>query len=190
MATEDLPPEVWSFLQERVAGVEDLEALLLVRSDARRHWSADAVAATLERPASWASQVLEVLCAAKLLEASGSNGDRRFTYRPANPGLASMVTSLAELYADQRAELLRLLNENAVDRIRAAAARTFSGAFDGALAHEHRRRGRKISVRRRHGGWDDGGGGLESERDSEGSGLLALRRRAPSGRTGMGGSEA
>jgi predicted transcriptional regulator len=183
VSTEE-SPEVWSFLKDRVAGVEDLEALLLVRSNTSRRWAADAVAAMLERSPSWAAPVLESLCLAGLLEATGSNGDRRFTYRPATPALESMVTALAELYADQRAELMRLLNENAVDRIRAAAARTFSGAFDGTREHEHRRRARKTSIRRRHEG------GSESERGSEGSGLFSLRGRAPSGRTGMGGSEA
>lgn len=182
MSTQDPPPDVSSFLQEHIAGIEDLEALLLLRSDASRRWSAAAVAATLERPPAWAGPVLQALCAAEVVEGTGEGADRRFAYRPATPALESMVTTLAGLYVEERAEILRLLNENAVDRIRAAAARTFSGAFDGARELECRRRGRKISVRRRHEG------SSESERDSEGSGLLAPRKRAPSGRTGMGGS--
>ena len=131
------------FLQRRIAGVDELEALLLVRSDAARGWTAAAVASTLDRPESWAVSALESLCAAELLVSrDGDTEERRFSYQPA-PAFESVVTSVAHLYDEQRADVLRALNDNAVERIRGAVAKTFSGAFDGGKKKARKRGGKK-----------------------------------------------
>ncbi len=88
------------------------------------------VAEQLELTAAWAGPALEGLCTAGLLVEDGTVTERRFWYRPATPSLESSVTVLAGIYDEHRAEVLRTLNENAVDRIRAAAARTFGAVFE------------------------------------------------------------
>ena len=144
------------FLQRRIAGVDELEALLLVRSDAARGWTAAAVALALDRPESWAAPALESLCTAELLVSRGGDTEeRRFSYQPA-PALESVVTRLAHLYDEQRADILRALNDNAVERIRAAVAKTFSGAFDSGKKTARKRSGKKNGNGKKHGGRDGG----------------------------------
>jgi len=131
VSPQDLPFNILAFLQERIAGTSELAALFLVRSDALRGWSAAAVAEQLELPESWAGPALEGLCDAELLVADETETEQRFWYRPATPALESVVTVLSEIYDDQRSDVLRILSDKAVERIRAAAAKTFSGAFEG-----------------------------------------------------------
>lgn len=156
MSSQDLPFDVLIFLQRRIAGIEDLEALLLVRSDSARGWTAAALASALDRPESWAGPALERLCAAELfVSRDGDTKERRFSYQPA-PALEAMVNRLVQLYDEQRADILRALNHNAVDRIRAAVAKTFSGAFDGGKKKTRKRDGKLRSGKRRSGGREGG----------------------------------
>lgn len=155
MSPQDLPFDVLTLLQRHIAGIDELEALLLVRSDAARGWTAASVAAALDRPVAWAAPALESLCTAELIVARGGDGEeRQFSYHPA-PGHESVVTRLAELYDEQRADILRVLNDEAVERIRAAAAKTFSGAFDVGKK-KARKRGGKKSGRKLNGGGEGG----------------------------------
>jgi len=144
VSPQDLPFHVLDLLQHRIFGVEELEALLLVRSDATARWTASAVAARLERPESWSSPALEGLCAAELLVGEGPEERRRYAYRPATPELDASVTLLASLYEERRVDVLRVLNDKAVERIRIAAAKTFSAALE-----DKRKRGRKRNGRKR-----------------------------------------
>lgn len=159
MPSQDLPFDVLLILQERIAGVDELEALLLVRSDAARRWTASDIATTLARPETWAAPALESLCAAELLVALDGDGDEdecRFAYQP-TPALESVVASLARLYDEQRADVLRVLTDNAVDRIRAAAAKTFGGAFEGKT--QARKRSGRSNGKKKNGGRSNGGDG-------------------------------
>lgn len=135
MSPRDLPVDVVAFLQERISGTDELEALLLVRSDTSRGWTAAAVAKLLGLPESWAGPALAGLCEAELLGLpeswDGHDEEQRFWYRPGTPALDAVVATLAGLYDEQRADVLRILNENAVERIRAAAARRFGGVLEG-----------------------------------------------------------
>lgn len=141
MSPQDLPFDVLELLQRRITGIDELAALLLVRSEPERRWAASTVAALLERSESWALPALESLCEAELLASPDDDtGEPRFSYRPA-PALESVVTTLARLYEERRADILRVLNDNAVDRIRAAAAKTFKGAFEGSEKQAKKRNG-------------------------------------------------
>lgn len=155
MSPQELPFDVLDLLQRHIAGIDELEALLLVRSDAARGWTAASVAKTLDRPEAWAAPALEALCAAELLVPRGGDAEeRRFSYHP-SPAHESVVTSLAHLYDEHRADILRVLNDKAVERIRAAAAKTFSGAFDVGKKKARKRNGKKSG--RKPDGGDEGG---------------------------------
>mgnify|MGYP000464569623 CR=1 FL=1 len=157
MSSQDLPFDVLDFLQRRIAGIDELEALLLVRSDAARRWTASDIATTLARPETWAAPALESLCTAELLVArDGEEDERRYAYQP-TPALESVVTSLAQLYDERRADVLRVLTDNAVERIRAAAAKTFGGAFEGKT--QARKRSGKSNGKKKNGGRSNGGDG-------------------------------
>lgn len=131
MAQRDIPSDVMAFLQERLAGLDELEVLLLVRSDASRGWTASEIADRLGLPASSSDGALEKLCTAELLVIDGGGGgaELRYAYRPVTPKLDGVVTTLADLYGDRRLEVMRILSDSALERIRSAAARTFADAF-------------------------------------------------------------
>lgn len=120
-----------ALLQDRLAGLDELEVLLLVRRDTTRAWTASEVADRLGLPSSSSDGALESLCVAALLVAHGGGGgaERRYAYRPEVPGLDAVVTSLVEIYDERRLEVMRILSNNALERIRSAAARTFADAF-------------------------------------------------------------
>lgn len=126
-----IPPDVRTLLHERLAGLDELEVLLLVRGDASHGWTASEVAERLGLPESSSDAALESLCMAALLVLDGGGGgaERRYAYRPGTPELDGAVTSLAEIYGERRLEVMRILSNHALDRIRSAAARTFADAF-------------------------------------------------------------
>ena len=55
--------------------------------------------------------------------------EREYEYGPQTPQLERLVGTLAEVYDERRSEVMRILNDSALDRIRSATARTFSDAF-------------------------------------------------------------
>ena len=142
MSPQSLPPAILSFLRRRIAGIEELEVVLWMRRTAARGWTAAAIAESLDLPESTIASALEVLFAAKLVERlEGDQGEERFVYHPATPELESAVASLAEIYEEQRADILWALNDNAVGRIRAAAVRTFAGGNGNGNGNGRGRRG-------------------------------------------------
>lgn len=140
MPDRHIPPDVLALLQERLAGLDELEVLLLVRGDASRGWTASDVAERLGLPVSSSDAALESLCAAALVvvEGGGGGAELRYAYRPSTPELAGVVSSLAEIYDERRLEVMRILSNHALGRIRSAAARTFADAFVIRNASRHR----------------------------------------------------
>jgi hypothetical protein len=52
-----------------------------------------------------------------------------YTFRPASTKLASTVEALVREYDESPLNIIHLMNTNAFDRVRSAAARTFADAF-------------------------------------------------------------
>ena len=131
MPDRNIPPDVLALLQERLAGLDELEVLLLVRGDASRGWTASDVAKRLGLPASSSDAALERLRAAGLLAVDGDGGgaELRYAYRPHALELDRVVSALAEIYGERRLEVMQILSNHALGRIRSAAARTFADAF-------------------------------------------------------------
>lgn len=129
MLYRDIPDDVSSLLQERISGLDELKTLLLVSSDASKRWTASSVAAHFGRRTLWMEVVLEKLCATALLVGEGDGSERRFVYRPDTPTLDAAVRSLAEVYDTQRVNVVLMLSNKAMDRIRQAASRSFACAL-------------------------------------------------------------
>jgi hypothetical protein len=130
VSPHDLPFHVLALLQERISGIDELDALLLVRSDVDQAWTASAVAERLGRADAWSRPALERLCEAELLEGVGPGAERRYAYRPGTWELDAAVSMLATIYEERRTDVLRVLNEDAVERIRMAAVKAFTDARD------------------------------------------------------------
>jgi hypothetical protein len=135
-----VPSDVRALLHGRVDSFEKLEALLLVRADPSKRWTAATVAAQLGLRETWSDPALESLCASGLLLGHGEGTARQFSYRPASAALEAAVTSLAEIYGERRTEIIRLLSNKAMSRIRRAAVRAF-----GIGSSSRSRRPRSVS---------------------------------------------
>jgi hypothetical protein len=126
---DDLPLDVVALLRDRVPGPSDLEMLLLVRSDATRGWTVPEVSHAIGLPESWARDSLGSLCMVALVVADESGDEPRFFYHPATPALEASIATLARVYAEQPAEIIRRLNDNAITRVRLAAVQAFPFAL-------------------------------------------------------------
>jgi len=126
-----IPGDVLTLLHERLAGLDELEVLLLVRREAPQGVSTSEVADRLGLPMSSSEAALESLCSVSLLVSDGGGGgaERRYAYHPDTPELDGVVSSLVTVYGERRLEVMRVLSNLALDRIRSAAARTFADAF-------------------------------------------------------------
>ncbi|HWB81420.1 MAG TPA: hypothetical protein VG755_40940 [Nannocystaceae bacterium] len=122
---EPIPTDVLELLRERVGSLEQLEALLLLHREATRAWSLDEVAERLSLPVDMLEAELAALVAAGLLAVE----QRRWTYAPHDARSAEIVARLAVLYPVRRLEVLRLLSDLAMQRIRGSAARAFADSF-------------------------------------------------------------
>jgi hypothetical protein len=136
--SDEIPADVLGLLRDCVCGLDELELLLLVRRDAANGWSAPTVAARLGVPEARVEDSLEALCAAALVVADGSTdgtdvdvkeAKRRFFYRPATPALEATVNALAWICDVRPADVIRALNDHALDRVRSAARRAFLEVF-------------------------------------------------------------
>lgn len=106
--------------------MEQLEILLLLRSDAARWWRVEDVAEELTtRSASVARRLLDLRGHGLVTDATDEDGDPgRFRYRPATRDLEESVTTLATVYATRRSSVIGLIFADP-DR----SLRTFADAF-------------------------------------------------------------
>lgn len=127
MAEPAVPEDVQDLLREHVESIDQLEVLALLRREAPRVWSADDVAARLGLPVSATGAALKQLCGAGLLTVAPLD-TAEFSYRPLSPELRERTERLLQLYAVERAAVMRVLSSNAIARLRAGALNAFVGA--------------------------------------------------------------
>lgn len=129
MSDRGIPNDVLTLLQERLSGLDDLEVLLLVHSNAPASCTASAIDERLGLPERASEPVLMSLHAVGLLQEESGSAERSFSYRPATLALDAAVTALAAIYRERPLVVMRILSKSALERIRTAAARTFADAF-------------------------------------------------------------
>ncbi len=124
-----IPDDVLELLRTRVASIEQLEALLLLHREVDRQWSVEEIGERLSLPAGQLAPELDALVRVGMLARSGRALDVRWQYAPRDAASDAMVVRLAAVYAVRRLEVLRLLNDLALQRIRGSAARAFADSF-------------------------------------------------------------
>jgi DNA-binding MarR family transcriptional regulator len=129
MGSGQIEDDVRRLLREHVENYEQLDALLLLRNHPDGSWTAGAVAERLKIPPSSASKALEDLRRNGLVDIGGERGDPVARFAPVTSSLARAVEQLSVAYEDHRLEVMNLMNENAIERVRFAAIRTFAEAF-------------------------------------------------------------
>jgi hypothetical protein len=119
-----VPEPVRVFLRAQIESYEELEVLLLVREQRGRWCSASQIgalgSATLMAPA----EALERLYRRGLLAVRDEPPDVRYQYDPSDRALVERVDELALVYRDNPLEVMKLMTQNAVERVRSQAART------------------------------------------------------------------
>jgi hypothetical protein len=108
MTDELVPDDLKTFILAHIESVAQLEALLLLRREAKREWDAQSLAKRLYVPDNAAAEVLGQLRTAGLLAATGP----LYRYEPATPGLSAMVDRLAEAYSRALIPVTNIVHNN------------------------------------------------------------------------------
>lgn len=122
-----VPEDLQDLLREHVESIDQLEVLAQLRREVPRAWSAEDVAARLRLPVSAARAALQHLCSAGLVTVAPLDA-AEFSYRPLSGELHERAERLLQLYAAERAAVMRVLSRNAIARLRAGALSAFAGS--------------------------------------------------------------
>ena len=121
MLLPEIPQHVLQFIAECIDSVPHLEALLMLRADVSRGWSAAEVAQRLYIPGGDALQILESLVQRGLIV---SDGSMSFRFPPDNAVLNERIGGVAEAYRDHLTPLATFIHSKG-----SAPVREFARAF-------------------------------------------------------------
>lgn len=118
-------------LLHRLESVDALHVLSLIRRD-RVAWTAKMVAHALNMPEDTAAASLHTLSGAGIVMAGASDDERAYIYGPPSPTVADLCSRLIDLFRDDPLRVLRVLNEDALERARQAAIHVFMDPEEGS----------------------------------------------------------
>jgi hypothetical protein len=125
---ETLPKNVYAFLRECVESYEQLELLLFLREHAAVEWPMSEIADRMRFPAAEIDEAVRGLLAAGCI-AARTQPQRTIRYAPRDEGQAEAIDAMAAAYAARPLAIIKLMNANAIERVRSAAMDTFADAF-------------------------------------------------------------
>lgn len=102
--TVSISEPLQSFLQQRLASIEQIEIVLLLRKDRDRAWSATEVASSLGTPPESAAMRLFLLASAGLILFEPA-GVPRYRYAASEPEVEALLTELQDAYENDRASV-------------------------------------------------------------------------------------
>jgi hypothetical protein len=120
--SDSVSQELRDFLTQRLASIEQIEIVLLLRSQMSRSWGAVEVAQELKMPPESAAMRLFLLASSGLIVFEPS-GVPKYRYEVADAGTEILLAELARLYSDDR----RAIGE--VIGVPADPLRSFADAF-------------------------------------------------------------
>ncbi len=129
MSTFPVPEDVKQLLYETIRTYEQLEALVLLHGAPDAGWNAQRIADALRIPDDAAAEMLHAMSLAGLIESAQCADPAAPTYRVAAGALGDIAARLVQAYDDNRLEVIRLMNANAIHRMRTDAMRAFADAF-------------------------------------------------------------
>jgi hypothetical protein len=106
VSIKEIPEVVRRLIGESIGSVPELEAILLLRADRDREWTADDAGARLYVSRTVAAHVLATLAANGFLAAV----DERYRYAPATVALETAVTALASAYTSNLIAVTHLIH--------------------------------------------------------------------------------
>jgi hypothetical protein len=117
-----------ALLRDHIESFEQLEILLLLRRRGADTVDSDAIAIELKLDFDTVTEVLGHLCRGHLAARVGGEA-RLFRYSADRPGMDAAVSNIAQSYAENRLEVINLMNTNAIERVRTSAMRAFANSF-------------------------------------------------------------
>lgn len=117
-----LSRSVEELIERRIHSIEELESILLLRSEPGRIWSSLDVSNSLRITEVSAQAALQELVRSDLAHPRGDDYQYASEYE-------DEVGALATAYTQYRVEILVLISTQAMNRVRDGALRTFSEAF-------------------------------------------------------------
>jgi DNA-binding MarR family transcriptional regulator len=121
-----IPIEITAFLRDQIQTYEQLEILVSIGRDPASEHLIAALVRDLNLDSTAGAAVVDQLSAAGLLtithDAAGDTVRCQEDFR-------TLVAHLAEVYEADRIQLISEMTQNALERVRNAALRTFSSAF-------------------------------------------------------------
>lgn len=124
-----IPSEVRDLIGHSVHSLDELEVFLFLHGAFTRHFTAEQLARELRLQESMVITALQRLVMRKLVMQVGAIAPLRYQYGPQAPEARQAADQLAEVYADNRMEVLMLISGNAIERIRRGVLTRFSDAF-------------------------------------------------------------
>jgi len=126
-----IPEDVKGLLRDYIESFEQLEILLLLHRRRDDTWTPDSVASALSMnmDPDDAEAALQDLCRRSLVDVRVDGAEQCYRYRQSAPGLEATIHALSEGYEEHRLEVIKLMNKNAIERVRTSAIRTFADAF-------------------------------------------------------------
>jgi hypothetical protein len=134
MLSESLSTDVLAFLRAHIESYEHLAILLLVFRERLRGWSEGELVDMLRIPPQLATSALRELCGAGLLRVvseappGGAGPSGRYQYACAGATDAT-IARLALAYTENPVQVVKALNANAIEKVRASALRAFADSF-------------------------------------------------------------
>jgi DNA-binding IclR family transcriptional regulator len=129
LAADDLPEDVQKLLRDHIESYEQLELLVLLRTELDHRWTVDALSARFRIPASLASLALDELQTAGFVEPRGHGPEKQYAYLTQSNHVEATLERLIQAYREYPIPILRQMSANAIERVRTAALRRFADAF-------------------------------------------------------------
>ena len=122
------PQQLKQFLFDYVEGHEDLQILIWLHRHAGTAATAPQIAQITGIFPALVSEALGRLAALGLLSTESAN-PVAFRYNPGDPALDDALQSVIALYEEEPLRIIEFMTANAIERVRASAARRFADAF-------------------------------------------------------------
>jgi hypothetical protein len=127
-AYAEIPDDVQAFLRDYIGSYEELEVLLLLYRSRDQWHNLGAITARLRLPGV-STETTASLVASRLLAVRETAAEAVYAYGPTDPALENAVTRLAQSYAEAPLAVMKVMTDNAMNRLRVSALQTFADAF-------------------------------------------------------------
>lgn len=115
--SDQIPPQIATFVSECVGSIAELELLLLLAEDPTKVWTIEAIARHLYVTPASVEDVLVRMMTRELL----SHGAEGYCFAPRSPELVETVNALKELYAKRRLKVVEMIYSGPADKYQSFA---------------------------------------------------------------------